>query len=96
MSEYLLLMYVLHALSEAITVAIDFKNPLQIPVSISSASLTCEHSAQSDEMKPGKSIDVSLHAIYCVLLFLPLLFIFFLEVQVDTIFSPELCKYHLL
>ncbi|CAK9152962.1 unnamed protein product [Ilex paraguariensis] len=48
---------------EAITVVIGFKNPLQIPVSISSASLTCEHSAQSDEMKPGANSSTTGHQI---------------------------------
>ncbi|THF96411.1 hypothetical protein TEA_015437 [Camellia sinensis var. sinensis] len=36
---------------EAIKVEIGFKNPLQIPISISSVSLICEHSARSDEIE---------------------------------------------
>ncbi|CAK7342057.1 unnamed protein product [Dovyalis caffra] len=38
---------------EAIKIAIDFKNPLEIPISISSVSLICELSAISDETKYG-------------------------------------------
>ncbi|XP_052200322.1 uncharacterized protein LOC127806829 isoform X2 [Diospyros lotus] len=34
---------------EEIKVEIGFKNPLQIPISISTVSLICEHSARSDE-----------------------------------------------
>ncbi|KAG5524716.1 hypothetical protein RHGRI_031404 [Rhododendron griersonianum] len=34
---------------EAIKVEIGFKNPLQIPISVSSVSLICEHSVRSDE-----------------------------------------------
>lgn len=33
--------------------AIEFKNPLQIPIAISSVSLMCELSAVSDENKSG-------------------------------------------
>ncbi|KAH7554180.1 hypothetical protein JRO89_XS12G0127000 [Xanthoceras sorbifolium] len=36
---------------EAVKVDIEFKNPLQIPISISSVTLICELSARSDEMK---------------------------------------------
>jgi hypothetical protein len=34
-------------------VDIEFKNPLQIPISISRVSLICELSAGSDDMKSG-------------------------------------------
>ncbi|XAR64788.1 hypothetical protein NMG60_11008624 [Bertholletia excelsa] len=36
---------------EAIKVQIGFKNPLQIPISISCVSLICEHSARSEEVE---------------------------------------------
>ncbi|XP_059462278.1 uncharacterized protein LOC132191337 isoform X3 [Corylus avellana] len=36
---------------EAVKVDIEFKNPLQIPISISSVSLICELSVRSDEME---------------------------------------------
>ncbi|XP_073261394.1 uncharacterized protein [Populus alba] len=38
---------------EAIKIAIEFKNPLEIPISISSVSLICELSATSDETNSG-------------------------------------------
>ncbi|XWS56080.1 hypothetical protein CRYUN_Cryun09bG0055900 [Craigia yunnanensis] len=38
---------------EAIKVDIEFKNPLQIPISISSVSLICELSANPEEMNSG-------------------------------------------
>lgn len=44
-----------HALlAEAITVDIEFRNPLQISLSISNISLICEHSASFDEVQNGK------------------------------------------
>ncbi|KAM6571414.1 hypothetical protein CsatA_015494 [Cannabis sativa] len=39
---------------EAVRVDIEFKNPLQIPISVSSVSLMCELSTSSDETKSGK------------------------------------------
>lgn len=40
---------------EAIKIAIEFKNPLEIPISISSVSLICELSATSDETNSDAS-----------------------------------------
>lgn len=40
--------------AEAIKIAIEFKNPLEIPISISSVSLICELSATSDETNSGE------------------------------------------
>lgn len=40
--------------AEAIKIAIEFKNPLEIPISISSVSLICELSAKSDETNSGE------------------------------------------
>ncbi|PSS15857.1 Trafficking protein particle complex subunit like [Actinidia chinensis var. chinensis] len=36
---------------EAVKIEIGFKNPLQIPISISGASLICEHSTRSDKIE---------------------------------------------
>ncbi|KAL5545696.1 hypothetical protein UlMin_005383 [Ulmus minor] len=44
---------------EAVKVDIEFKNPLQIPISVSGVSLICELSATSDEMKSDASSSVS-------------------------------------
>ncbi|KAE9446343.1 hypothetical protein C3L33_21763, partial [Rhododendron williamsianum] len=41
---------------EAIKVEIGFKNPLQIPISVSSVSLICEHSVRSDETEAAKKV----------------------------------------
>ena len=41
-------------IAEAIKIAIEFKNPLEIPISISSVSLICELSATSDETNSGE------------------------------------------
>ncbi|CAA0837822.1 Tetratricopeptide repeat (TPR)-like superfamily protein [Striga hermonthica] len=38
---------------EPILVEISFRNPLQIPLSISNVSLICKHSAEDDETEPG-------------------------------------------
>lgn len=43
-------------LAEAIKVDVGFRNPLQIPISISSISLICEHYASSAEKDSGKPI----------------------------------------
>ena len=43
-----------HLCAEAVKVDIEFKNPLQIPISVSNVSLMCELSASSDETKSGK------------------------------------------
>jgi hypothetical protein len=40
--------------AEAIKIAIEFKNPLEIPISISSVSLICDLSATSDETNSGE------------------------------------------
>ncbi|TYI32626.1 hypothetical protein ES332_A04G077200v1 [Gossypium tomentosum] len=45
---------------EAIIVDIEFKNPLQIPISILSVSLICELSANPEELNSGKDINSSL------------------------------------
>lgn len=44
----------LHPFAEVVRVDIEFKNPLQIPISVSSVSLICELSASSDETQSGK------------------------------------------
>ncbi|KAG5253005.1 trafficking protein particle complex [Salix suchowensis] len=44
---------------EAIKIAIEFKNPLEIPISISSVSLICELSATSDETNSDVSCSTS-------------------------------------
>lgn len=44
-------------------VDIEFKNPLQIPISISNISLICELSTRSDEMESGILLSVSLLSI---------------------------------
>ncbi|KAL5739887.1 hypothetical protein ACOSQ2_029067 [Xanthoceras sorbifolium] len=44
---------------EAVKVDIEFKNPLQIPISISSVTLICELSARSDEMKSDSNSSIS-------------------------------------
>ncbi|GLT94814.1 hypothetical protein SLE2022_125350 [Rubroshorea leprosula] len=43
---------------EAIKVDVEFRNPLQISISISGVSLICEHSASPDEMKSDASSSI--------------------------------------
>lgn len=42
--------------AEPVKVDIVFKNPLQIPISVSSISLICDVSSKSDETESGTSI----------------------------------------
>ncbi|KAK0585872.1 hypothetical protein LWI29_035426 [Acer saccharum] len=44
---------------EAVKVGIEFKNPLQIPISISSVTLICELSAKSDEIEADSNSSIS-------------------------------------
>ncbi|CAN1277707.1 Trafficking protein particle complex subunit 8 [Linum perenne] len=44
---------------EAIKVAVEFKNPLQVPISISSVSLICELSSRSEEDKSDANTSTS-------------------------------------
>ncbi|KAK4833890.1 hypothetical protein QYF36_012927 [Acer negundo] len=44
---------------EAVKVGIEFKNPLQIPISISSVTLICELSAKSDEIESDSNSSTS-------------------------------------
>lgn len=44
--------------AEAVKVDIEFKNPLQIPLLLSSVSLICELSENSDEMQSGNSLSL--------------------------------------
>lgn len=53
-------------LAEAIKVDVEFKNPLQITISISSVSLICELSASSEEMDCGKFVPVPVHIFFSV------------------------------
>lgn len=46
----------LYVFTEAIKVAVEFKNPLQIAIPISNVSLICEHSVKSDAPASGKSL----------------------------------------
>ncbi|CAI9097588.1 OLC1v1034055C1 [Oldenlandia corymbosa var. corymbosa] len=43
---------------EAIKVDVEFKNPLQIPISLSGVALICEHTPVSDQTSPGLSSSV--------------------------------------
>ena len=61
-SQYLLTIQ----LAEAIKVDVEFKNPLQITISISSVSLICELSASSEEMDCGKFVPVPVHIFFSV------------------------------
>lgn len=45
--------------SEPVKVDIEFKNPLQIPISVSNITLICELSASSEEIKSGKLLSIS-------------------------------------
>lgn len=53
-------------LAEAIKVDVEFKNPLQITISISSVSLICELSASSEEMDCGKFVPVPVQIFFSV------------------------------
>ncbi|MFQ6635798.1 hypothetical protein Gotur_011080 [Gossypium turneri] len=53
---------------EALKVDIEFKNPLQIPISVSSVSLMCELSANPEEGKLPKCMYICIHAFTVFLL----------------------------
>lgn len=52
--------FVLLDIAEAIKVEVSFRNPLQIPISISNVTLICKHSSECNESESG----TFLHMIY--------------------------------
>lgn len=45
--------FVLLDIAEAVKVEVSFRNPLQIPISISNVTLICKHSSECNESESG-------------------------------------------
>lgn len=65
---FLILVFIYHyvVLTEAIKVDFEFKNPLQIPISVSDISLMCEHSARSEDITSGE-VTFNFHIVFFLL-----------------------------